>query len=67
MKPKSKPHLCAVCGKYEFSYWGSFDVCKECGWIDDPVQTRYPDEWGGANRMSLTEARQAYKEGKPIE
>ena len=27
-----KPHMCPVCGKYEFPYQGSFDICDESGW-----------------------------------
>ena len=26
-----KPHLCPICGKFEFPTRGSYDVCEECG------------------------------------
>lgn len=55
---------CPVCGKYEFEEFGDFDVCEECYWENDPVQYCHPDYKGGANKMSLTEARAAYKAGK---
>ncbi len=63
----STPHTCPVCGKYEFEGYGSFDVCEVCGWEDDSTQENNPDEDGGANHMSLNEARAAYKEGREIE
>ncbi len=53
---------CAVCG----SDVDRFDICDTCGWQDDGVQNDSPDYKGGANKMSLTEAKQAYKEGKQI-
>ncbi|ARP50579.1 hypothetical protein B6259_06620 [Ruminococcaceae bacterium CPB6] len=32
-------------------------VCPVCGWEDDGVQLDEPDLEGGANEMSLNEAR----------
>ena len=63
---KLKPHMCPVCGKYEFEYEGCFDICPVCGWEDDNYQLYSPDEDGGANRMSLNQAREAYKKGLPV-
>nr|WP_315086140.1 CPCC family cysteine-rich protein [uncultured Lachnoanaerobaculum sp.] len=54
-------HKCPVCGKFEFEYEGSFDICEICGWHDDPIQGENPDEKACANKMSLNEAREAYK------
>lgn len=54
-------HLCPVCGDYEFSGNGSFDICEVCGWEDDPVQMELLDETNCANRMSLSQARKAWK------
>ena len=64
---KTRPHLCPVCGKYVFPYYGSWDICEVCGWMDDPYQMEEPDEDRLTNTMSLNEARKAYAEGKPIE
>jgi hypothetical protein len=36
---------------------GSFEICPRCGWEDDPLQARRPELAGGANRLSLDEAR----------
>ena len=55
---------CPVCGKYEFSW--EFDICPVCNWCHDEVQTEDPDFTGGANDMSLNQAREAYKKGEPI-
>ena len=62
----SDRHLCPVCGKYEFEEYGSYDICEVCGWEDDAVQAEHPDLKGGANRMSLNEARAAYAAGQQI-
>ena len=60
-------HMCPVCGRYEFPDVDSFDVCDVCGWEDDGVQADDPDYTGGANKMSLNQARQAYTEGREVE
>lgn len=57
----AEPHLCPVCGEYEFSERGSFDICEVCGWEDDLVQEELRDETNCANRMSLNQARRAWK------
>ena len=57
---------CPVCGKYTFEQWGDYDVCEVCYWENDPIQYQDPDYRGGANRMSLNEARTAYREGRQI-
>ena len=50
-------HSCPCCGQYEFPEEGSYEICPVCNWEDDPVQTEEPDYRGGANIMSLNEAR----------
>ena len=55
--------VCPVCGKHVLD---SYEIC-DCGWQNDPIQTKDPTFGGGANKMSLNEARAAYKEGRPIE
>ena len=61
------PHMCPVCGKFEFEGHASYDICEVCGWEDDGFQERHPDEDGGANHMSLNQAREAYAKGEPVE
>lgn len=56
-----KPHICPVCGKYEFPDYDSFDVCEVCEWIDDSLQEKYSDLAGGANDLSLDQEREAWQ------
>ncbi len=58
--PKS---ICACCGMVEVGFYAFCDVC---GWQDDSVQNKNPDYRGGANQMSLNEAKEAYKKGEKI-
>ena len=41
---------------------GTFDICPVCGWQDDLVQYEDPDYQGGANLVSLNEAKRNYSE-----
>lgn len=58
---------CPVCGQYEFEMEDDYDICNVCGWENEKYQITHPDEEGGANRMSLNQAKKAWAEGKPIE
>lgn len=62
----SSPHLCLMCGKYEFQELDSFDVYDVCGREDDSIQEDNPDEECCANRMSLNQARKAYANGREV-
>ncbi|EQA0898450.1 hypothetical protein A6C84_004098 [Escherichia coli] len=59
-------YLCPCCRKYAFSGHGSYEICPLCNWEDDPVQEEEPNYGGGANVMSLNEARKAYAEGRKV-
>ncbi len=52
--------LCPVCRRGRFEEKGGWEICEVCGWEDDPVQRRDPDLTGGANHLSLHQARLAY-------
>ena len=56
---------CPVCRKYEFK--NDFDICPVCNWQCDVVQNDDPDYAGGANKMRLNQAREAWKNGKNVE
>lgn len=58
-----RKYLCPVCGRHHFQEIGAYEICPVCGWEDDPVQRREPYFEGGANSMSLDQAREAYAEG----
>ena len=53
-------HICPVCGQFEFSESGSFEICPVCRWEDDNIQSADPDFAGGANSLSLNEYRKKY-------
>ncbi|WP_426578581.1 CPCC family cysteine-rich protein [Xenorhabdus stockiae] len=46
---------------------GEYIICDICHWEDDPVQHKHPDLAGGANSMSLNEAKNAFKQGRRVE
>jgi hypothetical protein len=59
------PWTCPVCGASCIGEFPEFDVCK-CGWEDDHIQRDDPGYWGGANKMSLNQAREAYAKGEKV-
>lgn len=62
--PNAQRHKCPVCGKSVF--WGrstTYDICVICGWEDDRYMEDEPDDYSGANEMSLNEYRAAYQAG----
>ena len=59
----SVTNRCPVCGKSELE---EYEICEFCKWENDFQQLEHPDRKGCANRMSLNEAKEAYKAGKPV-
>ena len=53
---------CPCCGSLTIESPGDYEVCPVCGWEDDKTQSKDPDLAGGANVLSLNEARKAYLE-----
>ncbi|MHC1747461.1 MAG: CPCC family cysteine-rich protein [Cellulosilyticaceae bacterium] len=55
-------HRCPCCGYYTFSDKpnGTYDICPVCFWEDDYIQLHDPNFQGGANIVSLNQARQNY-------
>jgi hypothetical protein len=41
---------------------GTYAICPVCYWEDDQVQFRDPDYRGGANQLSLREAREHFRQ-----
>jgi hypothetical protein len=54
-------YLCPCCEYRTISKSGGYEICIICGWEDDPVQSDNPNFSGGANKISLNEAKKAYK------
>lgn len=54
---------CPCCGflTLEHEPPGSFDICPVCWWEDDLVQAGDPDYAGGANVVSLRQAKENYR------
>lgn len=61
-----KNKRCACCGQESLPPDSVFEICPVCGWQDDEVQNDEPDFEGGANDMSLNQAKEAYRQGKPV-
>lgn len=55
---------CPCCGSFSLEEKDAYEICSICSWEDDPKQERDPFLTGGANKMSLMEARDAYRRGK---
>lgn len=54
-----EPNLgkCPVCGNDDEFITRPYSICEKCGWERDPLQELEPDFSGGANRLSLNEAK----------
>lgn len=57
---------CPCCSSHEISEVGGYEICSICGWEDDPVQSRYPELAGGANKVSLNQARRIWLERQSL-
>ena len=55
--------LCAVCATPVLGDSCTYEICPVCGWEDDPVQAEDVTYAGGANAVSLDDARQAWERG----
>lgn len=53
--------MCPVCKKHYFKEANVFEICPICNWEDDPSQRKDINLKGGANKLSLKEAIEAYK------
>ena len=53
---------CPCCENYtlEEEPPGTYEICRICYWEDDGVQYNNPDYKGGANEMSLNEAKKLF-------
>lgn len=61
---QKKNKECACCGEYSLPPDSEFEICPICGWQDDDIQNEDPQLEGGANDMSLEQARKEYLRNK---
>ena len=45
-----------------FTMQESYEICDVCEWEDDPVQNEDPNYEGGANTLSLNQARKEWED-----
>lgn len=57
-------YQCPCCEHYTLDLKpnNTFQICPVCFWEDDGVQLNAPEYEGGANEMSLNQARRNFKE-----
>lgn len=60
MKMKLYPCPCCKYLTLKHEADGSYDICPVCFWEDDFVQLKDPDFSGGANKVSLIQARENF-------
>lgn len=62
--PEGYRRACPCCGYRTLGDLspGSYEICPVCFWEDDLPQFETPDLSGGANRVSLTEAKRNFAE-----
>ena len=58
-----KKFQCPCCGYFtlESSEVGSYDICPVCYWEYDNIQNCEPNYEGGANEISLNQAKENFK------
>lgn len=61
---KEEKYTCPCCGfrTLDEPPPGTFDICPICFWEDDNVQFHDPNLAGGANQISLHQARKNYQD-----
>lgn len=55
---------CPCCGSPAYLVEDSYEICGICEWEDDPIQKNDPNYGGGANILSLNQARKEWREKK---
>ena len=58
-----KKYKCPCCENKTLSEKppGTFEICEICGWEDDDLQYNNPNYTGGANLLSLNQAREYFR------
>ncbi|MBP5674537.1 MAG: hypothetical protein K5787_08795 [Lentisphaeria bacterium] len=58
---RATKYACPCCGRKRIEHLGDYEICDVCGWEDDPTQSKDPDFEGGANELSLKQARAKWR------
>ena len=63
-----KKYKCPCCGNFTLYEKppGTYEICEVCNWEDDELQFRNPNYAGGANKLSLEDARKEYLKNNKI-
>lgn len=57
------PYMCKVCGLWEIPW--HFEICRSCGWQDEPGQLEMPDiPQGGPNKLSFNQYKNIWERHK---
>lgn len=59
-KIEKKKYKCPCCGYLTLDSVDEYDICPVCYWEDDLIQKKDPEYEGGANKVSLRQARENY-------
>lgn len=59
---KNMKYVCKCCGNAAMDSADEYDICPVCFWERDFYQESEPDAAGGANKVSLNEAKKNYAE-----
>ncbi len=54
-------YVCPCCGNFTLPNDEEYEICPVCFWERDFVQEREPEFTGGANKVSLLQARENYR------
>ena len=57
---------CPCCGSTTLDRLGQYELCDDCGWEDDPLQSADPDNTKGYNILSLNDAKIALSRGETL-
>lgn len=61
MEKMQKKYICPCCGYRTLDSEREYDICPVCFWEDDWLQYKEETFAGGANKVSLLQARENYK------
>ena len=53
--------VCPVCGERYMADYYEFEICRKCGWEDDPLMVKYPDLHGANGDVTFNQAIENYK------